>query len=54
MKAWGNRYTIKRDWRNDDFGTLFVGANEEELSFDRINSKAIKAEPRLYDIKSRG
>ena len=49
----GNRYTIKTDWRVDDFGTLFVGANEEALDFGMINSKAIKAEPGMNDTTSR-
>ena len=31
-----------------------MGANEEELGFGRINSKSIKAEPGMDDIKSRG
>ena len=31
-----------------------MGANEKELSFGRINSKTVKAEPGMNDIKSGG
>ena len=53
MRAW-EIGTLLKQIDEDDFGTLFVGANEEELGFGRINSKAIKAEPGMNDISSTG